>query len=294
MQKSGALKIGNYLYVTPALIFITFVMLIPLGYNLVSSFHRVNIFTNESSFVGFDNFIALFNDRMFLSSIGNTLHWTIGSVALQFSIGFILANILNMDVIRGKTVIRIALMVPWVLPSVVSGLTWQWMYHAEFGIISEVLRRVGLIEQSIPFLSNPNTAMNAIIAVNVWKMVPFVILLTEASLQNVSSELKEAARIDGAGSIRVFSNVTIPSISSTINTVILLLTIWTMNSFTFIFIMTEGGPASVTEILSIYIYRTYFQAYNIGRASAAATVLFVITAIIALAYHKFVIGRDRT
>lgn len=293
MRRARTFKLGNYLYITPALAVIAFVMLVPLCYTLFISFFKVDIHTNNLTFIGIDNFKALFSDNIFLLAIKNTLLWTAGSVAFQFLIGFALANILNMDSIKGKTGIRIALMVPWVLPGVVSALVWQWMYHSDFGIINEVLKQLGIIQQSISWTSSSDTALISAIIINVWKMVPFVILMTEAALQNVSNELKQAARIDGANSFKVFKHVTLPSISPTINTVILLLTIWTMNAFTFIYVLTEGGPAHQTEILSLYIYRTYFKGYNMGRASAAATVLFVITAIAALLYNKFVIGRNK-
>jgi len=293
MQKSGIYKLGSYLYITPALAFVVVVMMIPLGYTIVMSFFRLNLMTGDLAFVAFDNFKAIFADDIFKLAIRNTLRWTVGSVILQFLIGFTLANVINMDVIKGKTVLRIALMVPWVFPSVVSALVWQWMYHSDFGIISEVFKRLGFIEESIPWLSTPSLAMLAAIIINVWKMVPFVMLMTEAALQNVSSDLKDAASIDGANSFQSFWHITISSISGTIKTIILLLTIWTMNAFTFIFILTEGGPAHQTEILSLYIHRTYFRAYNMGRASAAATVLFTITAVAALIYNKFVIGRDK-
>jgi len=294
MRNTGIFRLRNYLYVAPALICVAFVMLIPLCYTLFISFFRVSLLTNEITFVGFDNFRAIFRDSVFLLAIRNTFRWTFGSVFFQFTLGFVLANILNMDVIKGKSAIRIALMVAWVMPSIVSALVWQWMYHSDFGIISEVLKRVGLIDQSIPWLSSPSTAMVAAIIINVWKMFPFVILMTEAALQNVPDELKQAASIDGANTFQVFWHVTLSSISATINTVVLLLTIWTMNAFTFIFVMTEGGPAHQTEILSIFIHRTFFRAYNMGRASAAATVLFIFTAAAALLYYKFVIGRDKT
>lgn len=287
------LELGNYLYITPAIAVIAFVMLLPLCYTLFISFFKVDINTGNLTFIGIKNFIALFDGSIFLLALKNTLLWTAGSVILQFLIGFTIANILNIDSIKGKTGIRIALMVPWVLPSVVSALVWQWMYHSDFGIINEILKRIGIINHSISWTSSSDTALLSVIIINAWKMVPFVILMTEAALQNVSNDLKEAARIDGANSFKVFLYITLPSISSTINTVILLLIIWTMNAFTFIYILTEGGPAHQTEILSLYIYRTYFKGYKIGRASAAATVLFIFTAIAALLYNKYVIGRSR-
>lgn len=291
MRKIHKIKLGELFYVMPAIAVIAFVMLLPLCYTLFISFFKVDINIGDSTFIGIRNFIALFNDKIFLLAIKNTLLWTVGSVILQFLIGFTIANILNMDSIKGKTGIRIILMVPWVLPSVVSALVWQWMYHSDFGIINEVLKQIGIITQSISWTSSKDTALLSAIIINVWKMVPFVILMTEAALQNVPNELKEAARIDGANTLMVFRYVTLPSISSTINTIILLLMVWTMNAFTFIYILTEGGPAHQTEILSLYIYRTYFKGYKMGRASAAATVLFILTAVAALLYNKYIIGR---
>lgn len=293
LLKANRLKLGNYLYVLPALLIVALVMLLPLVYTLVSSLFKVNIYNNEWSFVGLKNFQSIFKDSIFILSIQNTLKWTVGSVVFQFLIGFLIANVLNMDCIRGKSGLRIALMVPWVLPGVVSVLVWQWMYHSDFGIINQVLKNIGLIQQSISWVSSVNTAMIAAIIINVWKMAPFVILMTEAALKNVSDDQKEAAMIDGANGLQVFWHVKLPAIAPTCNTVILLLTIWTMNAFTFIFVLTEGGPAHMTEILSLYIYRTYFKSYNLGKASAASTVLFAFTAVIALLYNKFVIGRNQ-
>ena len=287
------LKLGNYLYILPALLVVTLVMLVPLIYTLVSSLFKVNIYNNQWDFAGLKNFQSIFSDSIFVLSIRNTITWTIGSVVFQFLIGFLIANVLNMDCIRGKSGLRIALMVSWVLPGVVSALVWQWMYHSDFGIINQVLKDIGVISQSVGWLSSADTAMMAAIIINVWKMSPFVILMTEAALKNVSDDQKEAAVIDGANSLQVFWHVKLPAIAPTCNTIILLLTIWTMNAFTFIYVLTEGGPAHMTEILSLYIYRTYFKSYNLGKASAASTVLFAFTAIVALLYNKFVIGRDQ-
>ncbi len=297
MQRKGIqskrLELGNYLYILPALLVVGLVMLVPLIYTLVTSMFKVDIYKNTYTFVWLKNFQSIFTDAVFRQSILNTLRWTAGSVIFQFLVGFGIANILNMDCIRGKSGIRIAVMVPWVLPGVVSALVWQWMYHADFGIINQVLKDIGLINTSINWVSSVNTAMIAAVIINVWKMAPFVILMTEAALQNVPEEQIEAARIDGANNANVFWHVTLPYIAPTCNTVILLLTIWTMNAFTFIYVLTEGGPAHATEILSLFIYRTYFKSYNLGKASAASTILFAVTATVTLFYNKLVIGGNK-
>ncbi len=283
----------GYVYIAPALLFVFAVMLIPLVYTLIMGFVKTDLFTGKTEFVGVKQFIRIFGDQYFRLAVKNTFLWTVGSVVFQFLIGFIIANILNASQIRGKTIIRILLMVPWVLPSVVSAMVWDWSYHPDYGIINEILKRAGIITQSINWTSSGSTSLISAIIVNVWKMVPFVALMTEAALQGVSQDLKEAARVDGAKSYQVFFHIVIPEISSSINTVILLLSIWTMNSFTFIYLLTEGGPAHSSEILSLYIYRQAFKNYDFGAASAAASVLFVITASIALLYNRFVIRRDR-
>lgn len=293
VKRNGRLKLGNYLYVLPALLVVGMVMLVPLLYTLVTSLFKVNIYSNQYTFVGLKNFETIFNDSIFRLSVKNTLEWTVGSVVLQFLVGFIIANVLHANCIKHKSGFRILLMVPWVLPGVVSALVWQWMYHSDFGIINQLLKDLGWITQSISWVSSVDTAMMSAVIINVWKMAPFVILMTEAALQNVSNDQKEAALIDGANGAQVFWHVTLPSIAPTCNTVVLLLTIWTMNAFTFIYVLTEGGPAHMTEILSLYIYRTYFKSYNLGKASAASTVLFVCTATVALVYNQFIIGRDR-
>ena len=285
-------KIG-YLYILPAVLIVTFVMLLPLLYTIYLSFTKNDIYTSTISFVGLRQYMQLFKDKIFLLAVKNTLIWTIASVFFQFLLGFVLANILHLSFIRFKSPLRILLMIPWVLPGIVSALVWQWSYHPDFGIINEVLKRIGLIQESINWTSSPDTALLSAIIVNVWKMVPFVMLFTEAALQGVPNELKEAARIDGASGWKTFTSITVPHIMPSLNTVILLLSIWTMNAFTFIYILTEGGPAHLSEILSMYIYRNAFQGYNFSFASAASVILFVLTAAITVLYNRFLIGDEK-
>jgi multiple sugar transport system permease protein len=267
-------------------------MAAPLCYTLILSFFKTDIFSSRNTFVAFRQFGKLLNDSVFLLSVKNTFFWTLSSVFSQFIIGFMLGYILYQWNIRHKTVVRILLMVPWVMPSIVSAMIWQWSYHPDFGIINEILKRAGLIANSVNWLSSRETALVSAVVVNVWKMVPFVVLYTEAALQGVPAELRDAALVDGATHIQVFWNVTVPYIRATMNTIILLLAVWTMNAFTFIFILTEGGPAHQSEILSLFVYRSAFKNYEFGLASAAATILFVLTAVIALFYNRYVIGRE--
>lgn len=275
---------SGFLYVLPAMLVVAVVMLYPLVYTLVIGFFRHTLLMQTPVFVGFEQYVRLFNNPIFIRSIGNTFVWTIGSVFFQFSLGFIVALVLHQPFIKGKTLLRILLMVPWVLPSIIGASVWQWMYNADFGIINYLLVSAGIIPENRVWLSNPNTAMGAVIAVNVWKMFPFVLLMIEAALQGVSKELKEAAIIDGAGSFQTFKSVTLPAVSPTCYSILLLLIIWTLNAFTFIYALTMGGPAHSTEVMSMFIYNRAFTEFNFGLASAASTILFIFSLVISFVY----------
>lgn len=280
------IKQSGVLYVLPAFLVVALVMLYPLIYTLTMGFFENTLFTKTPSFCGFDQYIKLFNDPYFMGSIGNTVVWTVGSVFFQFTIGFALAMLLHQHFVKGKTWLRILLMVPWVLPSIIGSSVWKWMYNADYGIINFLFKAIGLIEENRTWLSNPKTAMAAVIAVNVWKMFPFVMLMLEAALQGVSKDLKEAAVIDGAGRLKIFSNVTWPAIAPQCYSVLLLMTVWTLNAFTFVYALTEGGPARSTEVMAMYIYKKAFTEYDFGLASASSTVLFVLCMIVSFIYLR--------
>lgn len=271
-------------YVLPALLVVLVVMMYPLVYTLIMGFFENTLFLESPVFCGISQYKKIFSDKVFIGSITNTLIWTFGSVFFQFSLGFALALLLHQPFVKGKAMIRILLMIPWVTPSIIGSAVWKWMYNADYGIINFIFCSLGLIEKNQTWLSNPNIAMWAVIAVNTWKMFPFILLMIEASLQGVSKDLKEAALIDGANVWNIFRNVTWPSIAATCYSTILLMIIWTLNAFTFIYAMTEGGPAHKTEVMAMYIYKKAFMNYDFGIASAASAVLFVLSMSVSLVY----------
>lgn len=277
-------KQSGILYIVPALLIVALVMLYPLIYTLVMGFFKNTLFMEAPEFFGIGQYIRLFGDDVFVGSIGHTLVWTFGSVFFQFTLGFAMAMILHQDFVKGKTLLRIFLMIPWVLPSVIGSAVWKWMYNADYGLINFFLKSIGLIGENRTWLSSTQTAMPAIIAVNVWKMFPYVMLMIEAALQGVSKDLKEAALIDGANKFEIFRNVTWPAIAPQCYSVLLLMTVWTLNAFTFVYNLTEGGPAHSTEVMAMFIYKKAFTDYDFGLASAASTVLFTICMVISLVY----------
>lgn len=277
---------SGVLYVAPAFAIVALVMLYPLLYTLVMGFFENTLFMKAPEFCGVEQYAALFKDKVFTGSIVHTLEWTVGSVVCQFALGFAMALVLHQSFVRGKTVLRILLMVPWVLPSIIGSAVWKWMYNADYGLINYVLSSLGLIDGYQTWLSSPDRAMLSVIAVNVWKMFPYVMLMIEASLQGVSKDLKEAALIDGAGKLDIFRNVTWPAIAPQCYSVLLLLTVWTLNAFTFVYNLTEGGPAHATEVMAMFIYKKAFTDFDFGMASAASTVLFLICMAVSMVYIR--------
>lgn len=277
---------SGVLYVAPAFAIVALVMLYPLLYTLVMGFFENTLFMKAPEFCGVEQYAALFRDKVFTGSIVHTLEWTVGSVVCQFALGFAMALVLHQSFVRGKTVLRILLMVPWVLPSIIGSAVWKWMYNADYGLINYVLSSLGLIDGYQTWLSSPDRAMLSVIAVNVWKMFPYVMLMIEASLQGVSKDLKEAALIDGAGKLDIFRNVTWPAIAPQCYSVLLLLTVWTLNAFTFVYNLTEGGPAHATEVMAMFIYKKAFTDFDFGMASAASTVLFLICMAVSMVYIR--------
>lgn len=287
VKKSFVRRHVGIFYVLPAILVVAGIMFFPLFYTIVLSFFKQNVFTQKMTFVGFDQYIKLFSDPIFYKVTKNTTLWTVGSVLFQSLIGFSLAMIVHKINKNLQTIVRILLVVPWVIPGIAAVLVWQWSYHTDYGIINEFLKQLGLIGTSISWLGNTKTSLISSIIVNVWKMTPLVMLLIEAALQNVPAELKEAARVDGATRIKVFSVVTMPHLAPILKTTVLLLTIWTLNAFTYIYILTTGGPNYSSEILSLYIYRKAFQDFNYSYASAASVALFLLTAIFSTIYIRF-------
>ncbi len=215
----------------------------------------VNHIPATYSFVGLDNYAAVLGDSVFWSRLGWTAFWTVGCVALTFGLGLTLANMLNRKV-HGRSFYRVAMIVPWGIPAFVSVFAWRMLFNERDGLLNKVLDGGGI--EAVPWLGDPTWAKLAVIAVNVWLGVPFMIVAMLGALQSIPGELYEAAEMDGAGPWQRFRNITLPGVRAVSSTVILLSTIWTFNMFPVIFLLTKGGPEDSTEILVTYAYRLSF------------------------------------
>ena len=285
-------KSTGVLYILPALLVVAAVMLFPLFYNLILSFFEKTIYKPQWEFVGLEQYKFLLTDKTFLNALKNTVIWTCFSVIFQFGLGFLCAMALARERLRLRGVWRSLIMLAWILPAIIGSMVWKWMYHSDFGILNTVLINLGVISEALPWTGSKQLALISAIIVNTWKMFPLVLLYIEAALQSVPKHLHDAAAVDGANGWNRFRVVTWPHIEGTCKTVLLLLSIWTLNAFTFIFVLTGGGPGTSSQVLSMFIYKEAFQNFNFGRAATASSILFLIVALFSTFYIRSSMGGD--
>ncbi len=259
-----------FLLLLPAIVVIIFIIVVPLVTGIYTSFFRY--FMSDSrgmEFVGFQNYIRMFSRGAFWNAFLNTLVYVGGCVLGEFVIGFTLALLLNFS-FRGKEIINSLFFVSWIIPSIVVALITKFLFFDHYhGIINVVLQNLGIIDEFLPWLKDPNLAMPSILIATVWKMFPFMFVLLYAGLQAIPVSEIEAARIDGANAFQRFFYITIPNMREIIALATVLEFIWMFQYMTIIWTTTKGGPADVTTTLPVMIYRVSFKgSMNMGYASA--------------------------
>lgn len=285
-------SIVPYLLVAPALLIVLAVVFVPVMKAISMSFQSYDLRRpNAIQFIGFENFVSIFKDPLFWKALTKTLLWVGFGVGFQFLLGFILALLLNQK-FRGRGIVRAISLIPWCTPGVLIGLMWRWIYDGNYGVLNDILLKLHLIEDKIPFLAQKATAFSSVIVTIIWQGIPFFALMILAGLQGVSQEMYEAADIDGANPIQKLFTITIPSIKNTIFVTLMLRIIWVANSVDLIFNMTEGGPAYSTQTLSVYIFSKGFSL-NMGYASAMSLILTLLLSFVAIPYLIKTFREDR-
>ena len=274
-------------FILPGVAVTSLLIIYPLFYIISMSFSENAI--GQNGFAGLTNYLRLFKNPMFTSSIWNTLVWTLGTVIPAFLLGFILALLINRRGTRIKGVFRSLIFVAWIIPGVVKATAWKWLFTTDGGMINHLLMSIGVIEKEISWLSSPQYAMLSVIIVQVWACAPYVMLMMTAGLQQLPRDLYESAELDGAGWFKKLWYITLPMLKDVSFICILMLLVWAINEFSLIFIMTSGGQKTTT--LSILVYNQ-FQVLNINSASASAVMQLLITMIFAALYVKFVIKEE--
>lgn len=276
ITKETGNRINSLVYMAPAIIFMIFLIGIPLIQVIWNSFHMKSLTNpNLNDFVGLENFKKVFADDLFTNNLRNTIIWTIISVIGELILGLFVGIALNQK-IHGRVVFRSMIIVPWIVPIAVAGLTWTWMLNPDYGIINYLLVETGLIDQSVFWLGNKATALLTVTFINVWRTFPYWVISILAGLQSIPDDLYEAASIDGANLVSRFFNVTLPGIKNVLSTLIFMHIVWTSVNFDFIWITTEGGPNYASETLPIMIYRFAMKNYDIGKSSALSVIMIII------------------
>jgi len=252
--------------------------------------NRVQIF-HIDRWVGAANYLYLFGeDLRFASAVSNTLYFTFVSVGLEFLLGLGFALYLRFSPEREW--VKGMMLIPWVIPSVVSARLWQWMLHAEAGIVNYLLQSVGLTDAPIPWLSSPDLALHAAIFADVWKTTPLMVLLLYAGLLGIPENLLRAARVDRTPPFRMLFCILIPQLRPAIATAVVLRLLDAFRVFDVIYVMTGGGPANSTETLSLYAYRTYFQSLQFGYGSSVVVVQVMILAGLTAVAYRLLQGKN--
>lgn len=272
-----------YVYTAPAVIIIALVMLVPLVVGMSYAFRNIELLNPFSGgFVGLANFRELWNDPNFWRALTNTVWWTFGSVAFQFTLGLGLALLLR-NAFPGRRLVQALVFLPWAVPTFLSGLNWAWLFNPVVGPLPHWMVALGIMDEPRSILANPDTAMWGPIVANVWYGVPFFAITLLAALQSIPEEIYEAAAIDGATPWQRFRDLTLPFLAPTIAITVLLRTIWIANFADLIVVMTNGGPADSTQILASYIFTQAYRRLDFGYASAISMVLLVLLLAYALA-----------
>ena len=276
------------LFAGPALIVFVGFVILPVVLAAVYSFFNWNGLGPLERFIGFDNYVRALTDPLFLKSIGNNFTVVVLSLLIQGPLAIIVALLLNRRM-RGRTIIRAAIFVPYVLAEVIAGLSWKLLLSPRGGV-NAFLENIGLGDLAQPWLAQPDTALWVMFGILTWKYLGFAILLMLAGLQGVPEELSEAAAIDGASWWKIQWHITIPLLGPTIRIWAFLSIIGSLQLFDMVWVTTKGGPVGATSTMATYMIQ-YGQG-NPGYGSAVAVILFLISLLIAILYQRHAMRRD--
>lgn len=284
----------GYLYVLPAVIFILLFVLYPVIYNIVISLQKYDISTFQSGvkeFIGFENYKSIFSDTLFIKSVSNTFVYTIICIIFQLGIGFLLALFFNKK-FPGANITSGLTLIAWVMPMLVIGIIWKWLWASDSGVVNYFLQNLHLIDKPIQWLNEPRYAFAAVTITNIWVGIPFNMLLVLTGMTTISDDVYEAAKIDGAGRLQSLRYITIPLLKTTMVSAVTIGFIYTFKAYDLIVGMTQGGPNHATEMISTLIYQENFTTFDFGKGSAMANVYFLIIFVVAIFYSQLVMREE--
>lgn len=291
-------SLESYLLLVPALAILTLFFLYPASYNIALSFQKISLFQlrEGGEYVGLANYEELIHDEDLGAVLKNTVVWlTLATVGLRLLLGMGLALLLNAAVLQRWRLSGVATtltLIPWVVPPVVAVATWKLMLHPRYGAINQIGTELGLLDEGIPFLVMTDTVWWSIVAIVVWRELPFVAISFLAGLKSIPDDIYEAARVDGASRVQSFAFVTLPMLRPVIIIVTLLTVIWTYNNFVYVWLTTQGGPGNYTQVLATQVYTEAFTNYRLGYGATVGVLMIVTMLVFALIYFVTVFKRN--
>lgn len=294
MKRKGKKVSANtkfaYLINAPLIVYLCCVLVFPICWGIYISFTNKTI-GGDAVFIGLRNYKRLLNDSEYIRSILNTLKFTVISIAVKTVLGTMMALALNVP-FRGRNLVRALLMIPWTLPNIVVVYNWRWIFDSSSGIANHLLKSLGLIEQNLVWFGSAGLAMATIIIANVWRGTPFFGISILAKLQTISESYYEAAQIDGANALQRFIYVTLPEIKDVIILSAMMSTIWTINEFETVWLLTGGGPNGSTEVMNVYSYKMAMRSMQLGRGIAVSVLALPIFIILISLLTKRMLPED--
>ena len=279
-------ELAKWAFLTPAIAFLLLFFGYPIIKNVTMSLQEYTtktFYTGEAPFVGLDNYIAVIRSSVFTTALLNTVLFTVGSIIGQFTIGLALAVFFKKR-FPLSGVMRSLLLLPWLLPMIVSSAIWKWMLDKDSGVINQVLGLLHL--DAVPWLTSTSVALIAVIMVNIWLGIPFNMTILYSGLQDIPDELYEAAALDGAVGWKAFRNVTWPLLRPVVSVVLILGVVYTLKVLDIILGLTGGGPSNATETLATQSYKLSFANFEFGQGAALGNILVIIALVFALVYLR--------
>lgn len=278
----------RYGFIAPAVLYLALFFGYPIVKNFTMSFQEytsATFFTGEAPFAGLDNYLAVLADPVFSKAMVNTVIFTVVSIAGQFVIGMALALFFRRS-FPLSGFLRSMLLLPWLLPMIVSAAVWRWILEQDSGILNQALSTIGLISSPIPWLSSSDTALIAVVMVNIWLGIPFNVVLLYSGLQSIPEELYEAGEIDGATGWAAFRHLTLPLLRPVVSVVLLLGVIYTIKVIDLILGLTGGGPANATQTIATRSYEMSFIEFDFGQGAALGNILILIALLFSVIYLR--------
>ena len=284
-------SLGPYLMVAPALVLTLWIVGYPVVEIVDMATHTVNRFAQIGHFVGWRNFLALPDDPIVIASLWRTLLWTVLVVGLTTGLAFPIALILNDD-FGGRWIARVIVMLPWAVSVAMTAIVWRWALNGQFGLVNAMLYRLGLLHTPTEWLATADQAFPIAMAIGVIVSLPFTVTIFLGGLSSLPGEIFEAAKLDGASALARTRFITLPLMTPFINLSIILNVIYTFNSFSIIWVLTEGEPANSTDILVTYLYKLGFRYGKLAEAAAMTIIMLAVLLVFSTLYGSLTARRQ--